>query len=255
MQSSIDCQRVIDIGADPKKVLLTGNMKFEQKISFLSLTEKENFLKELNLNSEKKIFIAGSTHAGEEEMRLEIFQELLKNNPHLVLIIAPRHPERFSEVEKLVKKRSLSVTRKTQIQTDSPPSPTPQVILLDTIGELARTYNIGDLIFVGGSLVNIGGHNILEPLIYKKPVLFGPYMQNFSEIAQALQDSGAGILVNSKEELLTQAERLLADQKAAQALGEKGFQILKVNQGATEKNMEMINKFIRNRSREPKGSM
>jgi len=118
------------------------------------------------------------------------------------------------------------------------------VILLDTIGELSRIYTLGDIIFVGGSFVNIGGHNILEPVVHKKPVVFGPYMQNFSEIAQTLEESGAGILARTKEDLLVQAKKLLNDKQHAQLLGEKGFQVIQKHQGATDRNMEMVNRFI-----------
>ena len=118
------------------------------------------------------------------------------------------------------------------------------MILLDTIGELSRIYTLGDIIFVGGSLVNIGGHNILEPVVYKKPVVFGPYMQNFSEIAQTLEESGAGILARTKEDLLVQARKLLHDKQHAQILGERGFQVIQKHQGATDRNMEMVNRFI-----------
>lgn len=244
MQSSIDFQRVIDVGADPKKVLLTGNMKFDQKSADVSLDEKIRCLEEFNLTPNHEVFIAGSTHPGEEEVILDVFQQLSQAYPRLVLILAPRHPERFQEVEKLIKGKGFTLVRRTQFIKNKS-SCFAQVILLDTIGELSMTYGIGDVIFVGGSLVNIGGHNILEPLVYKKPVVFGPYMQNFSEIAHTLRDSGAGILVKTKKDLLLQAQRLLNNKDEAQQLGEKGFQIIKQHQGATDKNMEIINRFIR----------
>jgi 3-deoxy-D-manno-octulosonic-acid transferase len=243
MQSYIDYQRVIDIGVDPRKVLLTGNMKFDQRISDFTPEKREELLKDFDIDHEDQIFIAGSTHSGEEEAILDIFHPLLKEHPRLILILAPRHPERFQEVEKLIKERGFILVRRTQIKKDKL-SFRPQVILLDTIGELSQIYSIGDVIFVGGSLVNIGGHNILEPLVYKKPVFFGPYMQNFSEIAQTLEKAGAGILVKTKEDLLVQARKILNNKEYALSLGEKGFKVIKEHQGATERNMELINRFI-----------
>ena len=243
MQSLVDYQRVIDIGADPQKVLITGNMKFDQKIPDVNDRFNERLLNELNLGLENKIFIAGSTHSAEEDIILEVFQKLIKKYSNLILILAPRHPERFSEVEKLVKKKGLAVYRKSQI-TKYQHLSRPQVILMDTIGELAQFYSIGEVIFVGGSLVNIGGHNILEPLVYKKPVIFGPYIQNVSEFVDVLIESGAGILVTTKDDLLFQAQRLLSDKEEAQMCGERGFQVIKVNQGATEKNFEIIKSFL-----------
>jgi 3-deoxy-D-manno-octulosonic-acid transferase len=243
MQSLVDYQRAIEIGADPQKVLITGNMKFDQKTPDVKNTLKEKLLNELNLGLEDKIFIAGSTHTGEEDIILDVFQQLIKEYSNLILILAPRHPERFSEVEKLVKKKYLTVNRKSQIKKYQHSSRS-QVILLDTIGELAQFYSIGEIIFVGGSLVNIGGHNLLEPLVYKKPVIFGPYTQNVSEFVNVLIESGAGILVSTKDELLLQSQRLLSDKENAQLCGERGFQVIKVNQGATEKNLETIKRFL-----------
>jgi len=243
MQSLVDYQRVIDIGADPQKVLVTGNMKFDQKTPDVNDRHKEELLNELNLGLEDKIFIAGSTHSAEEDMILEVFQQLIKEFSNLILILAPRHPERFSEVEKLVKKRGFVVHRKSQIKKYQHLLRA-QVILMDTIGELAQFYSIGEIIFVGGSLVNIGGHNILEPLVYKKPVIFGPYTQNVSEFVNALRESGAGILVSTKDDLLFQAQKLLNNKEEAQMRGERGFQVIKVNQGATEKNFTIIKRFL-----------
>ena len=243
MQSLVDYQRVIDIGADPQKVLITGNMKFDQKTPDANDRHKEELLNELNLGLEDKIFIAGSTHSAEEDIILEVFQQLIKEYSNLILILAPRHPERFSEVEKLVKKRGFVVHRKSQIKKYQHLLRS-QVILMDTIGELAQFYSIGEIIFVGGSLVNIGGHNILEPLVYKKPVIFGPYTQNVSEFVNVLIESGAGILVTTKDDLLFQAQRLLSNKEEAQMCGERGFQVIKVNQGATEKNFAIIKRFL-----------
>ena len=243
MQSLVDYQRVIDIGADPQKVLITGNMKFDQKTPDTTDRQKEELLNELNLGLEDRIFIAGSTHSAEEDIILEVFQQLIKEYSNLILILAPRHPERFSEVEKLVKKRGFVVHRKSQIKKYQHLLRA-QVILMDTIGELAQFYSIGEIIFVGGSLVNIGGHNILEPLVYKKPVIFGPYTQNVSEFVNALRESGAGILVSTKDDLLFQAQKLLNNKEEAQMRGERGFQVIKVNQGATEKNFAIIKRFL-----------
>lgn len=176
-------------------------------------------------------------------MVLDVYQRLVQEHHDLVLILAPRHPERFQEVERLAKNKGFQVVRKTQRGEKSLSVPA-QVILLDTIGELSQTYALGEIIFVGGSLVNVGGHNILEPLVFQKPVLFGPHMQNFSEIAQTLKEANAGILVRTKEELWEQLRALLKDPALAHLLGNNGFEVIRRHQGATEKNMAMINRFI-----------
>lgn len=243
MQSAIDHQRVIEMGADPGRVLLTGNMKYDQKRVEYDPETLAELRSAFNLGPQEQVFVAGSTHAGEEEMILEVYQKLIQEHPRLVLILAPRHPERFQEVERLVKSKNMALLRKTQIRGKSP-LVSPQVILLDTIGELSQTYALGDIIFVGGSLVNVGGHNILEPLVFKKPVLFGPHMQNFAEIAQTLQEAEAVIMVRSKEELWEQSRALLKDRARAELLGTNGFEVIRKHQGATEKNMAMINRFL-----------
>jgi len=245
MQSQIDCERVIAMGVNPDKVLLTGNMKFDQNISDALASNHREMLAGLHLSNDTRIFIAGSTHSGEEEIVLNVYEKLVADAKGLVLILAPRHPERFQEVEKMIRKRGLIVARKTAIGKNQNSATPPQVILLDTIGELSRIYGIADVVFVGGSLVDIGGHNILEPVVHRKPVIFGPHMQNFPEITATLRKSGAGILVNSEEELLAYARTFLEDREKAQAIGEKGFQVIQLHQGATERNMELINRFIR----------
>jgi 3-deoxy-D-manno-octulosonic-acid transferase len=136
MQSLIDYKRVIDIGTDPHKVIITGNMKFDQKIPEVTNGIKEKLLNELNLGLGDRIFIAGSTHFNEEGIILDVFQQLIKKHSNLILILAPRHPERFSEVEKLTKKRGLTFTEKSEIEKFRHSSK-PHVILLDTIGNFS----------------------------------------------------------------------------------------------------------------------
>ena len=244
MQSKIDYNRVIDIGVDSKKVFLTGNMKFDHKIPDVNPEKKERLLKDLNLYPEDQIFIAGSTHSGEEEVILDVFQQLIQEHPRLVLILAPRHPERFQEVEKLVKGKNFISARRTQIGKNNP-SFHPQVMLLDTIGELSQLYGIGDIIFVGGSLVNIGGHNILEPMAYGVPVIFGPYMENFYDIANLTLKKRGGIQVDNEDSLFVNIKDILSNPKKRKLIGEAGLNIVKENRGATLKTVESILPFLK----------
>jgi 3-deoxy-D-manno-octulosonic-acid transferase len=149
-------------------------------------------------------------------------------------------------VERILKKEALSWLRKTSLPIGASRSDQehPEVILLDTMGELMGIYSLGTLVFVGGSLVPIGGHNPLEPLFFRKGVLFGPYMFNFSEISSRLIEAGGAIQVSKKEELFSQLKRLLSDEGARKELGEKGYQFLQKHQGATERMLEEIRPFL-----------
>lgn len=246
MQTEEDRTRIIEIGADPQKTRVVGNLKFDQTFPNFSQEAMEKMAKALGLQGKEKVFIAGSTHSGEEEILISLHKELKKTEPRLVLILAPRHLERLDEVEKILRKESVSWKRKTSLERgesglDQKP---PDVILLDTMGELMTIYSLGTLVFVGGSLVPIGGHNPLEPLFHKKCVLFGPYMLNFLEISQRLIEAGGAIQVSGKEELSSQLRRLLLDELARKEMGERGYQFLKKHQGATERMFEEIRPFL-----------
>ena len=243
MQSSADAERIIALGADRGRVQVTGNIKFDLPIPDLSGARQDELYQSLNLLQGQKLFIAGSTHPGEEEIVLEVFQKLHKDLPDLVLLIAPRHPERFNEVEALIRARGMCFCRKTAL-TSPAGAELVEVILLDTIGELAKLYSIGTVIFIGGSLVPVGGHNVLEPAIYKRPVLFGPYMDNFSAIAKILIEHNGAIPVRDGADLGAQAARLLGDAQLLETLGENAFQAVTENAGALKKSMDVIQGFI-----------
>jgi 3-deoxy-D-manno-octulosonic-acid transferase len=248
MQTEEDRTRIVEIGGPSQKARAVGNLKFDQ--TFPSFTQEviTEMAKTLGLHGEEKILIAGSTHSGEEEILVTLYKELKKSDPHLVLILAPRHLERLEEVERVLKKESLSWLRKTTLSLGAGRSDQeqPDVILLDTMGELMGIYSLGTLVFVGGSLVPIGGHNPLEPLFFKKCVLFGPYMFNFFEISSRLVETGGAIQVSGKEELSSQLKRLLFDEGACNEVGERGYQFLQKHQGATERMVEEIRPFLKN---------
>jgi len=246
MQTEEDRMRIIGIGGESQKTIAVGNLKFDQ--TFPSFTQEAvgELAKALGLNGRKKIFIAGSTHPGEEEILVGLYKELKKMDLHLVLILAPRHLQRLEEVEKILKKESISWLRKTSLSTGAgrPDQERPDVILLDTMGELMGLYSLGTLVFVGGSLVPVGGHNPLEPLFFKKCVLFGPHMFNFLEISSRLTETGGAIQVSGKQELLSQLKRLLFDEGARKEVGEKGYQFLQRHQGVRERMFEEIRPFL-----------
>jgi len=232
MQSEADAVRIKDIGADPEKVMVTGNLKFDQRLPVNTSTP-------VSIASGKKVITAGSTHRGEEATLLDVFKHLRQKYPDLLLIIAPRHPERFNEVEGLINKAGYDCQRRTKLH-----GPVKDVLLLDTIGELRSFYSLCDIAFIGGSLVKVGGHNLLEPAAMKKPVIFSRYMFNFKEISEALLSAGGGIMVKDKTELYTQIDNLLSDKELARSIGERAFSVIEMNSGAARKTIEAVGRLI-----------
>jgi len=232
MQSGEDAARVKDIGAPADRVMVTGNLKFDQKIP-----PKQS--SPVSLRGGSKVITAGSTHRGEEAALLEVFRRLREKFPELVLIIAPRHPERFDEVAGLVNRAGYDCQRRTRMT-----GAIKDVLLLDTIGELRSFYGICDIAFVGGSLVKVGGHNLLEPAAMKKPVIFSRYMFNFKEISEALISVGGGILVKDKQELYVQADKLLSDKNYSQQIGNRAFTVIEANSGAAKRTIEAVSGLI-----------
>jgi len=251
MQTEEDRSRIINIGAPLERTRVTGNLKFDQPFPSFSQEKMTEMANSLGLQTKESVLIAGSTHPGEEEILLRLVKTLRKDNPHLVLILAPRHLERVEEVESILRKESVPWIRKTSLSIDRGRShqesrESPDVILLDTMGELMNFYSLGTLVFVGGSLVPVGGHNPLEPLFFKKCVLFGPYMFNFLEISRSLVEAGGAIQVKGIEDLSLRLKCLLSDEGARKEVGEKGYQFLEKHRGATERVFEEIRPFLKN---------
>lgn len=231
MQSDADARRIQEIGAEPGKVAVTGNLKFDQKIT---ITRNQP----LSIPPGTKIITAGSTHRGEESVLLDVFKRLREKYPRLVLILAPRHPERFNEVEGLIYAAGFDCQRRTTLRGEIR-----DVLLLDTIGELRSFYALCDIAFVGGSLVKVGGHNLLEPAAMKKPIIFSRYMYNFKEISEAIMAAGGGLIVKDKGELYTQMDNLLSDEGLSKKIGQRAYEVIAANSGATVRTLEAIGRI------------
>jgi 3-deoxy-D-manno-octulosonic-acid transferase len=249
MQTKEDSDRVIGIGALPEKTRVLGNLKFDQTFPTVTQEGTAQTAKSFGYRGNEKILIAGSTHAGEEEILLNLFKDLRKIDPHLIFLLAPRHLDRLGEVERILDRESIPWRKRTWFAMNQDlihreKNELPWVILLDTMGELMSLYSLGTLVFVGGSLVPVGGHNPLEPLFFKKCVLFGPYMFHFSEISRSLTEAGGAIQVTGREDLFLHLKRLLSDERARKEMGEKGFQFLLKHQGATERVFKEIRPFL-----------
>lgn len=238
MQTERDAAKMIDLGAPPERVERTGNMKYDQAASGGILSGRD-LRSELRLGNEEKVMIAGSTHEGEEAAVLEAYAVLISSFPSLVLLIAPRHLERLGSIEQAFSEKGFSTIRKGKLSAAQPVRESP-VILVDTLGELDRLYSLADLIFVGGSLVPVGGHNVLEAAAYRKPVFFGPYMGNFREIADQLKGSEGGIEVGSGKELGEKMAWLARHPEEYRKKGESAYLVVSNNRGAVNRNLERI---------------
>ena len=231
-QSETNSERFITLGAEPSKVKVTGNIKLDIE----SREARFDFLERW----EGPVFIAGSTHRGEDAAILDTFSTLKDKHKDLKLILAPRHLERIKEVEGLLAKKGLDYDRRSEVKNDVKSD----VLLIDTHGELSALYRYGKIVFVGGSLVPVGGHNLAEPAISGKPVIFGPYMANFREMAKILEEEGGAISVNDRDDLIIWADKLLSDSKLCESTGEKARETVLKSKGALKKTVEELSAFM-----------
>lgn len=245
MQSETVKERIINIGAPPGRVVVAGNLKFDLALRLVTANEKAELRRHYNIPVESLVIVAGSTHSGEEEMLLEIYRELQAEFGNFFLVLAPRHPQRSREVSELLEKSGVSFRRFTeQKNTGMVELRSGELLLVDTVGELMNLYCLADVGFVGGSMVPKGGHNLLEPASCGLPVVFGPYMANFRDIASLVIDSQAGIQVGSKAELTAALRLMLVDQDKRCKLGSNGREMIRLHGGSTQKHLEQLSSLM-----------
>ncbi len=244
MQGEESARRIVDIGAEPDRVVVTGSLKFDSMDVGGPAYERgrNRVLRYFRISSDRPVLIAASTHKGEEESVFEVFQRIRARVPNTLLIVAPRKPERFGEVEQLARRGGWNVARRTELRVDA--EPRHDVVVLDVIGELAQLYQVATAVFVGGSLVDQGGHNIIEPAVFGKAIVFGPYMQNFAEIARAFLEHEAAIQVRSARDLEHALLGLLNDSVRRAKLGAAARALVEANRGARGKTMTAIAKVF-----------
>jgi 3-deoxy-D-manno-octulosonic-acid transferase len=245
MQSDESARRIIDIGADRRRVAVTGSLKFDS----LELPGapsgdrgRNRVLRYFRIAPDRPVIIAASTRKGEEAAVLEAFQRIRATMTNALLIIAPRKPPQFDEVERLARRAGWNVARRSELRVDAEPGH--DIVILDTVGELAQLYQVATVVFVGGSLVDTGGHNILEPAIFGKPIVFGPHMQNFAEIARTFLDNGAAIQVRTGRELGPVLLDLLGDPVRRASLGAAARALVEANRGARIKSLTAIAQLL-----------
>ncbi len=233
-QTAEDAARFVEIGAAQAQVLVVGNVKFDMEFDAHTIEQGRRL--RLVFGSERFAWVAGSTHPGEDEAVLNAHKRLLSNNPRALLLLAPRHRDRFGAVATLLKSSGLSYQLRSESGTDAVALAVAlaqaQVLLVDTLGELAAMYAAADVAFVGGSLVPAGGHNLLEPAALGLPVLSGPHQANNKEIAAIMFSSGAATQVKDPIELGDAVVRLSGDEFARKRMGDAGMQVVAANRGS-----------------------
>ena len=245
VQSDESARRFVAIGAEADRIAVTGSLKFdslESQIAGPQARAKERVLRYLRFAATRPVLVAGSTMKGEEAVVLRMFRRLKAAQSSAVLLLAPRHPERFDEVVRLAQQEGFRTERRTDLPIDA--EPRADVVVLDTIGELATVYQVGTVVFVGGSLVPTGGHNILEPAAYGRPVVFGPHMQNFAEIAAAFVANDAGVQVASDGEFEEQVLALMTDPVRRARLGAAARALVEANRGAKDKTLAVLDALL-----------
>ncbi|MGB7219304.1 MAG: 3-deoxy-D-manno-octulosonic acid transferase [Vicinamibacterales bacterium] len=245
MQSDESARRLAELGADPARITVTGSLKFDsldRPTAIVHGKPRDRVLRFFRMSANRTVVVAGSTFRGEEAAVLSAFERIKATNPTALLVVAPRQPERFGEVERLATEAGLVTIRRSALAIDA--EPRADVVVLDSIGELAQLYQIATAVFVGGSLVDRGGHNILEPAMFGKPIVFGPHMRNFKEIAEGFLASGAAMQVASSRELEEALVMLVGDPVCRARLGAAARAMVETNRGAKDKTLDAIAELL-----------
>jgi 3-deoxy-D-manno-octulosonic-acid transferase len=240
MQSDRDRQRIVTLGAEPERVHVTGNIKFDQPLP--SVQPDDLLRRNLGLHDHEQLILAGSTHAGEEELLVSAYGKIAKSFPSMILMLAPRHIERADQVERMLQAAGFVVQRKSRLQEILTG---PRVVILDTRGELSRAYREAVVAYVGGTLVPVGGHNLLEPAVWGTPVMFGPYTDHCAEVAALLSEAGGGRRVMGVEDLVTSLKEWLGQPETRHRVGQVARQVVLDNQGALTRSLEFIETCLR----------
>lgn len=240
-----DGDRIIAIGANPVKVFVNGNCKYDQAIFNAEERFKQEMQDLISLQEKDLVFVAGSTHVGEEEIILRTFKQMRRYFPSLILIIVPRHIERSAKIERLVMEyRCGDFVRRSRLSVEGRKGR--PIVIWDTFGELSRVYSVATIVFCGGSLVPKRGQNILEPAAWGKVVFYGPSIEDFQDAHELLQEAGAGFMVKNGEELGERSLYFLNHPTELQKKGEAGKEALLAHLGATQRNGQLARRLLRN---------
>ena len=245
-QSETDAERLRAIGCMPERVSVAGNLKFDVRAA----SDADATVQLKTRGAGLRFLVAGSMLEGEESALLEAWPALLQVDSRLVMVLAPRHPERFGAVAALLEKSGLEWVRRSEWRSEKASERTPvqpgTIVLLDTIGELSSVYSLASIAFVGGSLIPAGGHNPLEPAQFGVPILIGPHFANFRAIVDELR-AGDGISIAAKEDLAGSLIKLIEDRASAKAMGLRAKQVFDKQAGATGRCVEALRKLLSER--------
>jgi len=245
VQTDIDALRLKNLGVLEAKVEVTGNVKFDIKPEENPKADTVVYRRKLWLTNDDKLLVCGSTHAKEEEIIFNSYRELLISLPKLKLLVAPRHPERSQDVAKIAEQSGFMPILISNLTEACPTCTNKPVFILDTIGELFNYYSASDIVFMGGSLVKKGGHNIIEPASLKKPVIFGPHMFNFRQICKLFLENKAGIMVANSRDLVIKTKQILNNSLYEKEIAERAYELIAKNKGATVKNIKAIEQVVK----------
>src|SRR3990167_2041671 len=238
-QGVLDGERFLQLGLNPKKLIVAGNIKFDLDIP-AELIAQGKIIRNL-IGNHRRVLIAASTHDGEETVILEAFKKIRCEIANLFLIIAPRHPNRFHKIAELCRQQHYQLatrSEKTAITNNT------DILLVDTIGELQMIYAAADIAFVGGSLAHTGGHNLIEPAALGLPILTGPHLHNFTEISRLLQDAGAAQVITDADSLADAVIALCSAKELCEKIGLCAKKTIEANRGALQKHLEAIEKCV-----------
>ncbi len=234
MQNELYAQRIASLGAAQQCIRVTGSLKFDAVAPAVSSVERV-------FPENRRVLVAGSTLDSEEASLLRVFESLSREAPDLFLVLAPRHPPRFDEVAELVRRRGHRIVRRSEPGGDVEGA---DIMILDTLGELASLYEQADYVFVGGSLADWGGHNIIEPASKGKPVVFGPYMRNFADIARLFVEADAAVQVNDAAELESVLREWLENPEIGRELARNAERVIEANRGASERTAAALKELV-----------
>jgi 3-deoxy-D-manno-octulosonic-acid transferase len=243
MQTAGDARRIQLLGASEERIAVTGNLKYDvappQGGALFTWLQQE-----IRRQERWPVIFAGSVVADEEEEVLAAFDVVQRKWRHALLVLAPRKPERFVPAASLVEERGWTIVRRSVLDLAAPLDDSADVLLLDSLGELASLYGVADAVFVGGSLVAAGGHNILEPAWFSKPPVFGPSMENFRQMAEEFVNAGAGVQVHSSGEMARVWVELLEDASRRESMAVAARALVDRNQGATQRTLQRLLPFL-----------